>query len=90
MLPLVVLRRLDCVLEPTKAKVLKEYEKEVKLVTPGIRSVDVPKDDQERTGTPAEARKAGATLLVIGRQITNAQDPVAALDRIEKELAESA
>ena len=45
------------------------------LVTPGVRSAGVGKGDQKRVATPAEAIRAGADYLVIGRQITRAADP---------------
>jgi orotidine-5'-phosphate decarboxylase len=45
------------------------------LVTPGVRSAGAGKGDQKRVATPAEAIRAGADYLVIGRQITRAPDP---------------
>jgi orotidine-5'-phosphate decarboxylase len=47
-------------------------------VVPGIRPEGVPADDQARAATPQEALDAGADLLVIGRAVTNADDPEAA------------
>jgi orotidine-5'-phosphate decarboxylase len=49
------------------------------LVTPGIRLPDGNKDDQARIVTPEMAIESGATHLVIGRPITGASDPLAAL-----------
>jgi orotidine-5'-phosphate decarboxylase len=57
------------------------------LVTPGIRSAARAKDDQQRVMTPAAAVAAGADYLVIGRPVTQAPDPVAALDAINREIA---
>jgi orotidine-5'-phosphate decarboxylase len=48
------------------------------LVTPGIRPEGSPVDDQGRVATPAAALAAGADLLVVGRPVTRADDPVAA------------
>lgn len=45
------------------------------LVTPGVRSAGAGKGDQKRVATPAEAIRAGADYLVVGRQITRAPDP---------------
>ncbi len=59
----------------------------LKLVVPGIRSAGKDAGDQQRVDTPAAAIKAGATHLVIGRQITQASDPVAALEELEAEIA---
>jgi orotidine-5'-phosphate decarboxylase len=57
------------------------------LVTPGIRPADAAADDQQRVATPAGAIRSGATYLVIGRPITRAPDPLAALARINAEVA---
>jgi len=60
----------------------------MKRIIPGIRFADAPvqNDDQDRTMTPGEAFKAGATLEVIGRPILGASDPVAALGRANTEI----
>ena len=57
------------------------------LVTPGIRPAWSEKGDQARITTPSQAMAMGSTYLVIGRPITAAIDPLAALQRIENELA---
>lgn len=49
------------------------------LVTPGIRPVDAMADDQKRIATPAAALANGSSYLVVGRPITRAPDPLAAL-----------
>lgn len=58
-----------------------------RLVCPGVRPVWAQQGDQRRTMTPAEALKAGADYLVIGRPITQAADPAAAVKRICEEIA---
>ncbi|MDO6815630.1 orotidine-5'-phosphate decarboxylase [Cobetia amphilecti] len=55
-------------------------------VTPGIRPSFAQAGDQRRTMTPGEAMAAGSTHLVIGRPVTQADDPLAALALIEQEL----
>jgi orotidine-5'-phosphate decarboxylase len=60
---------------------------EVALVTPGIRPRDAKADDQSRVMTPAEAARAGASYLVVGRPIFQAPDPVAAARAILAEIA---
>ena len=57
------------------------------LVTPGVRSHGAARGDQKRVATPAEAIRDGASHLVIGRQVTRAADPAAALAAIRGELS---
>ncbi|KQT34523.1 orotidine-5'-phosphate decarboxylase [Methylophilus sp. Leaf414] len=56
------------------------------LVTPGIRPVDASQDDQTRIVTPKDALSLGSHYLVIGRPITQAADPVVALNTIIKNI----
>lgn len=56
------------------------------IVTPGVRPQSAAKGDQVRVMSPAEAKAAGADVLVIGRPITGAPDPVAAVRAILAEL----
>ena len=60
---------------------------EFQLVTPGIRLPGDANGDQRRVITPVDAIKSGADYLVIGRSITHAKDPVAALNLINQQLA---
>ncbi len=57
-----------------------------RLVTPGIRPAGADTGDQRRVMTPVAALRAGATDLVIGRPITGALDPLAALKSIQTEI----
>jgi len=57
-----------------------------KLVTPGIRPAGSARDDQARVITPEAAIANGADYLVIGRPVTQAPDPVAALASINAAL----
>lgn len=57
------------------------------LVTPGIRPAGASSDDQKRILTPSQALAAGADYLVVGRPITQAADPIAALQGINAEIA---
>ena len=59
---------------------------EFMTVVPGIRPAGADVQDQKRVATPASAVAAGADLLVIGRPVTAAPDPVAALARILEEI----
>jgi orotidine-5'-phosphate decarboxylase len=56
------------------------------LVTPGIRPAQASLDDQSRVMTPLAALRAGASYLVIGRPLTQAEDPLRALLDINKEI----
>lgn len=58
-----------------------------RLVTPGVRPAAAEQGDQKRVMTPAQAIAAGADYLVIGRPITAAAEPMAALTAIEADLA---
>ena len=65
--------------------------REFLIVTPGVRPTEKSaakrNDDQARTATPAEAIKAGADYLVVGRPIIAADDPRAATQGIVEEIA---
>ena len=63
---------------------------EVYAVTPGIRAAGAPAHDQARVATIAQAVEAGSSLLVLGRAITGASDPAAALERARSERDEAA
>lgn len=56
------------------------------IVCPGIRPAGADVGDQKRIATPAAAIEAGASKLVVGRPITQAEDPVAAYEGIVSEL----
>ena len=57
------------------------------IVTPGIRIPSNTTDDQKRIVTPQDARDAGASHIVVGRPITQAQDPAAALTEFNNAFA---
>jgi orotidine-5'-phosphate decarboxylase len=56
------------------------------LVTPGVRSAGAGQGDQKRVATPAEAIRDGADYLVIGRQVTRAEDPRSEIQKILDEI----
>jgi orotidine-5'-phosphate decarboxylase len=76
------------VASPQEIGVVKEAcGKDFVVVTPGIRmGAAKGKDDQARTLTPAEAAKAGADYIVVGRPIYEAPDPIAAIAEIREQL----
>ena len=68
------IRGLVC--SPQEIKLIrKNLGDEIQLITPGIRPESRDAGDQKRTMTPADAIKAGANWLVIGRPITGAPSP---------------
>ncbi|MEX1177150.1 MAG: orotidine-5'-phosphate decarboxylase [Nitriliruptor sp.] len=71
---------------PDLAAVRDAVGADVRLVTPGVRPAGASADDQARVATPAGAVADGADLLVVGRPITRADDPVAAARAIAAEL----
>ena len=65
----------------------RDFDSKFLLVTPGIRPAQTGLDDQSRVLTPTEALARGASYLVIGRPITQAPDPLAALMNIHNEIS---
>jgi orotidine-5'-phosphate decarboxylase len=68
------------------AKVHSACGKDFLTVTPGVRFAGCEKGDQKRVMTPAEAKKIGSDYIVVGRPITQADDPVAAYKLAKKEF----
>jgi len=60
------------------------------IVAPGVRPAGAELADQRRVMTPADAIRAGADVLVIGRPITAAPDPAKAAEAIAEEVARAA
>jgi len=60
---------------------------ELIAVVPGIRPSGVQAHDQKKIATPSEALREGAGILVIGRAVTQAEDPILASKNIHKELS---
>ena len=73
------------VCSPQELNVVAQAAPGLLRVTPGIRPRKLD-DDQARTATPIEAMERGASLLVIGRPITQASDPAAAAELIHTEI----
>ena len=63
-----------------------ELDRDFRLVTPGIRPAGSQADDQRRIMTPVDAVTNGSDYLVIGRPVTQADDPVGVLRTINSEL----
>ena len=75
------------VASPREIRVVREVcGEDFLIVTPGIRPFRASGDDQKRTMTPAEAARAGADILVVGRPITQAAQPKMAALRILEEI----
>lgn len=68
-------------------RIRKNLPRNFLTVVPGIRPEGTSAQDQKRTATPKAAMAAGADILVIGRAITGAVDPVAAATKILSDLA---
>ncbi len=75
------------VASPQEAPVLRELlGPKAYIVTPGVRPAGAALGDQTRVATPKAAFDQGASHIVIGRPITEQEDPAAAFDAIVKEL----
>jgi orotidine-5'-phosphate decarboxylase len=57
-------------------------------VVPGIRPRGSDSDDQKRVMTPKEAIENGATVIIVGRPITRASDPVGAARSIVNSISD--
>jgi orotidine-5'-phosphate decarboxylase len=57
------------------------------IVVPGVRPAGAELNDQSRVATPAEAIRAGASYLVVGRPVTSAKEPRAAARAIANEIS---
>ena len=62
------------------------FGQEFKLITPGIRPIGSAAGDQKRVVTPLQAVQNGSDYLVIGRPVTQADDPLAVLNQINASL----
>lgn len=72
---------------PNELKSLKKNSpKNFIFVTPGIRLKNKMKHDQKRTMSPGEAVKNGASIIVVGRPITNSKNPVKIVKDIIKDI----
>ncbi len=91
-----VLKRAEIALEagadglvasPHEAAALRRrFGADFEIVTPGVRPAGADVGDQKRVATPAAALEAGASRLVVGRPITQADDPAAAARAILTEI----
>ena len=71
---------------PLEASIIKTQFPKLEICTPGIRPAGADAGDQKRAATPAEAIKFGADYLVVGRPVTNAQNPIQAAQDILVEI----
>lgn len=76
------------VASPHEVKLVREIagQRDFIIVTPGVRPSGIAHDDQRRVMTPAEAVRAGADYLVVGRAILKASDPARAASQIIEEM----
>lgn len=79
------------VASPREVKVVRESvgRPDFVVVTPGVRPLGAASDDQRRVMTPAEAVRAGADYLVVGRPILKASDPALAAQQIIEEMQQA-
>lgn len=68
------------------AAIYERHGTTLRLLVPGVRLAGGESHDQKRVVTPAEAREAGASYIVLGRAVTGESDPAAAMGRVWQEL----
>ena len=71
------------------AMLRRRFQDKLKLVIPGIRPAGADLQDQSRTATPAEAIRAGADYIVVGRPVMQSPDPALAADSIVEEIRQA-
>lgn len=76
------------VCSPLDLELLKGRAEKLLRVVPGIRAKKVSTEDQTRVATAKDAAEAGASYIVVGRPILEAEDPIAAAKEILKTLGE--
>lgn len=75
------------VASPLEAEALKRrHGPDFLVVTPGIRPAGADRNDQTRVATPADALRAGADYLVVGRPVIEADDPHAVVMQMHEEM----
>ncbi len=67
----------------------KKIKKDIVYVTPGIRLPEDNTDDQKRIISPGTAIKNGSSILIVGRSITQSNNPIKALNKISRNIEES-
>lgn len=67
--------------------VRQKFGSRVNLLVPGVRPAGEPSQDQARVVTPGDAVRAGARYIVVGRAVTRATDPSAAMQQINAEIS---
>ena len=79
-----------CVCSPLEVEGIRQVSESLVLVCPGVRPTWAEKGDQQRVMTPGQAVQAGANYLVIGRPITQAEEPARAFEQICSEIQDAA
>jgi orotidine-5'-phosphate decarboxylase len=76
------------VASPSEIKLLRrEFDKDFLIITPGVRPEWAATGDQKRIATPAQAIADGASFIVVGRPVTEAEDPREAAKKILREIS---
>jgi orotidine-5'-phosphate decarboxylase len=75
------------ILAATDLQTAREIAPRLRRVVPGIRLPGTALHDQARSASPEEAARGGADLLVVGRTVTSAEDPIAAAAAVAAAVA---